>query len=246
MSIKYENPPLVEAVCDFRLTPDTPWDLAVPGLFYERVKDIFPQREQRFVHETELVQGPEGLQQQIRTTERFMLFTEDRKTLIQLGSRLLAVNVLRPYPTWHGFKSRIERAWETLRDILEVRGLQRIDLHYINRIELPVPEVELKEYFDFFPFVGPRLPQKMSSFIVGSEFLYEEGRDRCLVQLVPTQTTSGAKSAFILDINYYLAQPRAVEVTDVLDWVEKAHSRLEEVFEGCITDNLRKLFTEVK
>lgn len=31
-----------------------------------------------------------------------------------------------------------------------------------------------------------------------------------------------------------------------IDWVEQAHSKVEEVFEGCITDSLRGLFQEVR
>ncbi len=246
MGRKYKNPPLVEAVCEFRLTPDTPWDLAIPGLFYEEVKDTFTQREQRMVQEVELTQGPQGLQQQIRTSERIVLFTEDKKMLVQLGPRLLVVNALKPYPTWQGFKPQIEMAWEGLQDIVEVRGLQRIGLRYINRIELPAQDMQLAEYFDFYPFIGTRLPQNMVSFIVGAEFSYAEGRDRCRVQLAPTPDSSEEKRAFMLDIDYFLARPRAVQVSDALSWIEDAHNRVEEVFEGAITDRLRELFDEVK
>jgi uncharacterized protein (TIGR04255 family) len=50
----------------------------------------------------------------------------------------------------------------------------------------------------------------------------------------------------MLDIDYFLVQPGAVKVVDALAWVEEAHSRVEEVFEGCITDELREMFEEVK
>jgi hypothetical protein len=32
MGKSYAKPPIVEAVCEFRLSPDTEWDLTVPGL----------------------------------------------------------------------------------------------------------------------------------------------------------------------------------------------------------------------
>ncbi|CCW33861.1 TIGR04255 family protein [Chthonomonas calidirosea] len=245
MGRQYKTPPLIEAVCEFRLTSDTPWDLTIPGLFYEKVKGTFPLREQSVRQEVVLSEGPQGLQQEIRTSERIVLFTEDRKMLIQLGPRLLAVNVLRPYPTWQGFKAKIEMAWENLKETLRIEGLERIALGYINRVELPSPEVKLLEYFEFYPFVGPRLPQNLASFIVGGEFPFVEGRDRCRIQIAPVLASSEEMSAFMLNIDY-LTQPRAVKVSDVLGWVEEAHSRVEEVFEGCITDRLRELFEEEK
>ena len=245
MAKKYAKPPIVEAVCEFRLTSETRWDLTVPGLLYERLKGSFPQKEQRMIQEMELTQGPEGLHQQIRTSERIIFFTEDKKMLVQVGPRLLAINVLKPYPHWEGFKPRIEMAWKSLQAAIEVQGLERIGLRYINHIELPAQGGELAEYFEFYPFVGQRLPQQMVSFLAGVEFSYADDRDRCRVQLTPIPG-SGGKSLFMLDIDYFLARPGAVEVVDALAWVEEAHNRVEEVFEGCITDKLREMFEEVK
>jgi len=246
MGKKYKKPPIIEAVCEFRLTPDTPWDITIPGLFYEKVKDTFAQREQRTVQEVELTQGPQGLEQRIHTSERIMLFTEDKRMLTQLAPRLLVVNALKPYPAWQGFKPIIEKAWSALQKVVEIRGLQRIGLRYINRVEVPTSEVELSEYFEFYPFIGKRLPQKMISFITGSEFAYAEERDHCRIQLTPVPSSSEQWSAFMLDIDYFLAQPCAVQVSDAISWVDEAHGRVAEVFEGCITDRLRELFEEAE
>lgn len=244
MGKKYRNPPIIEAICEFRLTQDTDWDLTVPGLFYERVKEFFPDREQRVVQEVELTQEPQGFQQRIRASERILLFAQDRKTLIQLGPRLLVINVLKPYQTWQAFKFNIEKAWSSLRDVVEVSGVERIGLRYINRIEFPNKNVELEDYFEFFPFIGKRLPQQIASFIVGVEFSYNAERDRCRVQLAQA-VGDETKSAVILDIDYFLTHPRAVEVSEVMKWIEEAHCRVEEIFEGCITDKLRAMFEEV-
>ena len=241
---KYVKPPIVEAVCEFRLTRETRWDLTVPGLLYEELKASFPQKEQRMIQEVELIQEPEGLKQQIRTSERIIFFTEDKNMLVQVGPRLLAINVLKPYPHWEGFKPRIEMAWESLQTAIEVQGLERIGLRYINHIELPGQSVEIAEYFEFYPHVGQRLPQQMVSFLAGAEFSYADNRDHCRVQLTPIPG-SGGKSLFMLDIDYFLARPGAVKPAEALAWVEEAHSRVEEVFEGCITDKLREMFEEV-
>ena len=246
MGRKYVNPPVIEAVCEFRLTQDTPWDITIPGLIYEKLKDEFPKREQRWMQEVELIQGPEGLQQQIRTSERIFLFAEDKKTFVQVGPRLLAVHSLRPYPTWAGFKPKIERAFESLSRTVEIRGLERIGLRYINRIEIPSLPVRLENYFQFYVFLGPQLPQDLADFIASGEFVYVNGRDRCRVQLRPVPSRTPECAPVMLDIDYFLAQGKGVEVRAAIDWVEEAHDKVEEVFEGCITDSLRNLFQEVR
>jgi len=246
MGRQYANPPVVEAVCEFRLTQSTHWDLTIPGLFYEKVKDEFPQKEQRMVQEVELKQSPQGFQQQIHTSERMLLFKADKKKFVQLGPRLLVINVLKPYPSWIGFRSLIESAWEGLSSVVEIKSLERIGLRYINRIELPVKNgsANLESYFQFFPHVGPKLPQVMDSFIVGVESPYDDERDRCRLQLSAAPDFK-ENNAVMLDIDYFLAQPEAVEASEAMKWIEKAHDRVEEIFEGSITDSLRKIFEEV-
>ncbi len=245
MGRKYENPPLIEAVCEFRLTPDTAWDLTIPGLLYENIKERFPRREQRLIHELEITTGPEGIQQQVRTSERIFLFAKDDRMFVQLGPRLVAINCLKPYPTWDGYKPEIKRVFESLNQIIEIRGLQRIGLRYINRIDIPGSSIKLEDYFEFYLFLGPRLPQAIASFIGGSEFIYANGRDRCRVQLMSAPPMVPQTSSFTLDIDYFLSQAKGVEVQRAITWVEEAHDYVEEVFEGCINDSLRKLFKEV-
>jgi len=242
MARKYANPPLAEAVCEFRLTPDTPWDLAIPGLLYERLRTEFPHREQHLFHEVELTQGPGGLQQQIRTTERIFLLSEDRSTFVQVGPRIVAVNCLRPYPGWQHFKPKIETALKALCDELDVKRFERIGLRYINRVGVPNPPVRLEDYFRFYIFLGPDLPQEIGNFIAGCEFSYADGRDVCRLQLTPAVGQHADRQDFLLDIDYFLARPGEVERDGALDWIESAHRAVGQIFEGCITDRLRELF----
>ena len=242
MGRRYRNPPLLEAVCEFRLTQDTYWDLTIPGLFYERVKDEFGRREQRVVQELELAQETQSVEQRVRTSERALFFTEDRRMIIQLGPRLLVINALRPYPSWEAFKRRIDMAWKILQEVVEVTGLDRIGLRYINEIQIPDQPADLHKYLAFYPFVGQSLPQRMVSFIAGAVFPYADDRDRCRVQVTPA---GGDRSAVILDIDYFLARSRAVSPADASEWVEQAHGEVEAVFEGCVTERLRSQFDEV-
>lgn len=246
MGRKYANCPLVEAVCELRLTRDSKWDLTIPGLIYEKVKDEFPNKEQRLIQEAELTKDSQGMQQQIRTSERAVFLSSDRRTFIQVGPRLLAINRLKPYLSWDEFKPRIERAFTTLAGTVDIEGIQRIGLRYINRIEIPCASVDLDDYFEFRPFFGDNLPQSMASFVVGCLLPFFDGRDSCRVQLTNAVPEEDGNVAFLLDLDYFLDRPQAVPGNEVLEWVETAHEKAEELFEGCIKDSLREIFQEVK
>ena len=46
MPKRYNNPPIVEALCEFQFDEDVPWDLTLIGLIYDKLKDYFPKRQQ--------------------------------------------------------------------------------------------------------------------------------------------------------------------------------------------------------
>ncbi len=240
---KYPNPPLLEAVCEFRFTEDTKWDLTIPGLLFDKIKDEFPNKEQRIVQEVDIIQEPQGMRQQLKSTERVLFLTADRRLFVQLGTRLLSINCLNPYPSWEGFKPRIIHAFEAMGKTIEIRNLQRIGLRYINRIEIPGGDsLNLSDYFEFRPLLGPKLPQNMTESIVACSFPYFEGRDTCRLALVAAVPEKPEGFAFLLDMDYFLSQPKSISVADVMKWVESAHDELVRLFEGSITDRLRTFF----
>ncbi len=246
MARKYKNPPIIEALCEFQFTPSSPWDLAIPGLVYEKVQNDFPKRRQVRHVEVGLRTKGEAVEQELRTTDRVQFVRKDEKALIQVGQNLLAVNHLRPYQTWEAFLPLIRQGFDVYYETAKPTGIQRIGLRYINRIELPGPRVQLEDYFLFYPFLGTNLPQDHGAFIVGVDILYEDGRDGLRLQVTSANPEEAEALAFQLDLDYSLRQPTAIPFEATFNWIETAHSRVEEIFEGCINDKLRQRFDEVK
>lgn len=244
MGKKYANPPIVEAVCEFRMTADTNWDMTIPGLIYERIKDVFPEKEQHGVQEVEIKEGPEGLQKQVRTSGRVWFLTKEKNAFVQVGDHVLAVNCLAPYPTWESFRPRIESAFQALTSVVVVKGLDRIGLRYINRIEIHDPVIDLNQYFQFRPSLPKSMANEMTDFIVGTVLLPAKTFDRCKVQLATAAFEKADVGNFVLDLDYYLAQGAPLGADKALQWVENAHQQIEAYFEGCIGDRLRAIFGE--
>jgi len=245
MGKKYKNPPIIEVVCEFRFSPETEWDITVPGLLYEKIRDGFPHKEQRIVQSVEISHTRGEVEHKIHTEERMVFFDTSKKILTQIGPRVLSVNHLKPYSSWENFKPKIERSFKALLKIIHVKELQRIGLRYINKIEIPEKTVNLETYFDFRPFLGSNLPQDIVNFMVGCMLSFNNGRDLCKVELRSAVPDNPESSAFILDLDYFLSQPKTIIADDALNWIENAHGEIEKVFEGCIKDSLRKIFKEV-
>ncbi len=241
--IRYVMPPIVEVVCEFRFVPSEPWDLTVPGLLYDRLREKFPRKRLLKVFEGEATAETSGIRQEIRLTDRMQFLREDEKAFVQVGPDLLAVNHLAPYPTWEGFVPLVQDAFDGYRAVAQPSGLRRIGLRYINRIVIPGNPLELADYLNFRPFIGPDLPQMMSGFILGVQSPFDDGRDILRLQLTTDEPDEPDSLAVLLDMDYFLARPEAVSLPTALDWAEMAHGRVQEVFEACLSDRLRQMFS---
>ena len=248
---KYNNSPIIESICEFRFTEATNWDITVPGLIFEDVRTEYPHKEQRTTQEISLspiASGSNKAAGQIKRSDFAVFYTEDRKSLIQIGPRILSTSRLKPYQTWNDFKSQISYAFGKLGGRVELKGVQRIGLRYINMINIPMIDGKVEEdnYFDFRPNYGPELPQLHADFTVGSIFPFHNERDLCKIELRTVVPEITDHISFLLSIDYFLAESGSIPADKSMEWVEDAHKEIEKLFEGCILPPLREIFNEAK
>jgi len=246
-SKKYRKSPIVEAICEFQFDENPSFDSAIPGLVYEKIRTTFPILRQATRVTVSVSATSQEVGPQFGTVPLMQFLRKDEKALIQVGSNLLSVNVLRPYPSWQKFLPLIKRGFNAYREVVAPIGIQRIGLRYINHIEIPGQNINLEDYLEFRPFVGLKLPQDFGTFVAGIQVPYEESRDILNLQLVslPRPNISTDNAAMILSLDYVLLKPKEVALDEAFKWVDIAHSHIEDVFEACITQKLRDLFKEV-
>ncbi len=249
MSRKYKNPPIVEAVCEFQFDPESEWDIAIPGLLYEKLRTQFPHRQQVTQGiDVALATTPEGgVTPQVQATSgRIRFYRDDRQALVQVGPHLLTINHLQPYPTWEGYLPLILQAYSYYLEVAQPNSIKQIELRYINRVELPVGEVAvpLMEYFDFYPYLGPKFPVVFSPFIVGIQIPYPQENSALRLQLASAASARPDVTGIIIDLDYFILEPEGVNVDRVSAQLQLGHDRVEEIFEACLTDRVRTLFEE--
>lgn len=244
MGRKYENAPIIEAVCEFQFPPSSEWDPTVYGLVFEQVKGRFPKKRKTRQLAVSLSPEQEGVRRQVQASDRLQFLSVDDKALVQVGENLLAVNRLKPYLSWQHFLPLIKEGFDAYCSSAKPKELQRIGLRYINRIELSGQRLELGDYFEFYPHVGPSLPQEHGPFLVGIQVPYARGRDLLKIELASVDAEQPEHQAMRLDLDYFLVRAGDVNIGQALGWVIEAHDRIEGAFEACIKDTLRERFRE--
>jgi uncharacterized protein (TIGR04255 family) len=245
MKKRYKNSPLIEATCEFQFEQDAPWNPNIEGLISEKLHATFPKWHQVAQINTFISATPEITEPLSEASHLIQFLRNDEQAIIQIGPHTLAVSHLKPYPSWSEFLALIDGTLKTYREVANPKRLDSIRLHYINRIEIIGEDIRLGDYFEFSPFVGKRMPQSFGAFIVGIQVPYENERDILRLQSRNISIEQPNLAVIILELSYVLMKPGEVALDDINGWLNMAHSRIEESFEACITDQLRNIFEEV-
>ncbi len=246
MSRKYNNPPIVEALCEFQFIPSQPWDMTIPGLLYKKISGEFPVKQQQMGFGIVLQPKERDIEQRVEMSQRMQFLRPDKTALVQVGPDLLTINHLKPYPTWEAFKPLIVNNLGIYQKVAKPKGFKRLGLRYINKIEFGGGHIELTDYFNYYPFIPTTLPQMHETFQVRVDIPYEEGRDRLLLTLASVIPEKPEVLTLLLDLDYSMTIPERVSLEQASAWIEKAHAIVETAFEACITDKCRNLFGEEK
>jgi len=215
----YKTPPLLEAVGEFRFPAATKWASAIAERIYEKVRSRFPERRP-------------GGQENPSTTQ---FHRRDGSALLQVAPHLLALNQLKPYPSWQQFKRTILEAYSAYHEIAGPAGIARLGLRYINQIDIPATQIEIGRYLR-------GCPEGYHKLFLSTEFPFAAERENLSMILMHVPHQEGDFSRFFLDLDY--STPAITETSlEAIDQIlERAHSRIEEVFETTLTDESRRLF----
>lgn len=251
---RYKNPPIEEALCEFRFTPGQDWDLTIPGKLHSEIEDEYPGKpRQQNVVEVAL-RTTTGKPANFMLGEglaKVQLVTKDGTRMVAVGQDVLSVHMLRPYQDpndpqkggWEEFQPRIKSALEAYWRISEPMGIHRIGVRYINKVMIPVASILVKGYFKCSPPQVPELPENMNGFVSRVEYVYEDK-----VKLLLTHATVEAPKdhvGLLLDLDVIWESSDPVGKDEALAKAADLRTRERAVFEAVITDEARQLFDDI-
>jgi uncharacterized protein (TIGR04255 family) len=249
---QYSNPPIVEAVCEFRFAPGQAWNLTVPGLFYEKIKDSYPgEPQQQNLIAAEVLAGqlPANPEFALRSSLNKLLFQSANATrLVGIGPDTLSIHSLRPYQGWDEFKQNIDQAFQVYLDVVKPIGVTRIALRYINQIDIPSnEEIKLNDYFTVYPQLPEEgVPSRMSAFSTRLELIYPDTPIKLVLNLSDAVPPPG-QIVIILDLEIFQEWvEKSLHLQEALSNLYVLKQREGQAFENLITDRTRELFNVVK
>jgi uncharacterized protein (TIGR04255 family) len=171
----------------------------------------------------------------------------DGTDILLIGVDKITTSRLAPYEGWEPFFARARTNWSEWKRVVGWKPISRIGVRYINRIDVPIPENGLIELTDWLT-VSPRTPQigtvpPLQNFAVNT--LAPLGSDDCkLILNVGTMPSPLVKMAsFLVDLDISVDSDLPQNDEGLWALVAKIRGHKNGVFEACITDKTRALFS---
>jgi len=246
---RYRKPPIIEALCEISFA-DSAWDDTVPGIFYEQVKDSFPQKQQREIQQAEISLGITEATAGVRRLPPRMLFVSNEKhRMIQVAKDLLVVNQLHPYPHFEEWEPEVYTALSVYRKLASPKKIVHLGLRYVNRVVILKPQVKMEDYFTIYPNLPKVLGNLRGSFLVQVEIPQSNTTGHTMVMTfgtAPLPDTNAVGQAFMLDFYCIRKFDESLDEEAIKREVKLAHNSIITAFEESITDKLRKQFEPEK
>jgi len=241
---RFPKAPIVEALLDIRVKLHQSVTLEKLEAFQDGIKEQYPNKRERhsWQHGIEMKPGMEPkIAGPIGGPDGYLFVTADETKIVQSRLDGFTFSWLKPYDKWDSLRDEAKEQWNRYRDLYLPELITRIALRYINRIELPLPIKDFKDYILTLPEVAQGISDSMSGFFMRLVLPHLEPNCQAIV----TETIEPPKDnklPFIFDIDVYREQafdPKEQDIWEVFSHLRKFKN---EIFFESVTERAKELF----
>ncbi len=244
--LHYSRAPLTEAIIDLRVQLPEWADLETLARIQSGQEANYPTRRDRGIITGQFSSDPATpptTGDRVQTGYEFV--SKDEHHVVQVHLDRFTFSRLAPYETWASFRDEARRWWDIYRTTVQPTSITRIAVRYINRIDLHLPVNELKDYLRTVPEISPDLPQSISGYFMQLQIPQTDIESMLILNeaLLPAPKEIENAVSVLLDIDLFRDTDIPQDEESLWRFFEQLRNRKNEVFEGCITDNTRRLIT---
>lgn len=240
----YSKAPITEALIDLRVELPEGTGVADLEKVHTGLESAYPTRKDRIVAEVQGLIGDRAAAAAATSKHTGFLFTsKDGKYIFQARLDGFTMSRLAPYESWKPFKDEARRLWNVYRSITKPTNVTRLAVRYINRLDLPLPVADLKDYLRTVPEVSSDLPQNLAGYFAQLRIPLDDIKSLLVVNQAIIEPAKPGVASVVLDTDIFRADDLPADEEGVWEFFEVLRVRKNDVFEACITDKARELFS---
>jgi uncharacterized protein (TIGR04255 family) len=165
------------------------------------------------------------------------------QTVIRALHNGFSFHHLRPYPGWDAFREQADAAWNIYLRVFAPEKIGRVALRYLDRIELPLPFSDLKEYLRTYPELAPAIDIGLSSFLMRLVLPNPEipAVGRITQAIEPVQADRGI-IPLVFDVDVSRAGEFPLDEKLIRETLERLRDFKNQLFFESITEKAKGLF----
>jgi uncharacterized protein (TIGR04255 family) len=169
----------------------------------------------------------------------------DGLRLIQSRLNGFSYSALAPYDRWESFSVEAWSGWLDYQRVARPARATRLAVRYVNRIDIPLSVVELKDYLRTAIDLSPYLPQTLAGYFWQAVVPLPRYSANATLISTAAQPPEPNYSSIVLDIDIWRTIDISMESSEANDDIQRQLEELRHaknyVFEACITDATRGL-----
>jgi uncharacterized protein (TIGR04255 family) len=244
---RFPNAPITEALLDIRVTLPAQTDLAKLATFHDAITQQYPSKQERLAWRGQLEikasPVPEVSQSATGEPDGYLFTSVDGRQVVQARLDGFTFSRLKPYDKWTTLRDEAQELWQHYVRIASPETVTRVALRYINRIEIPLPMRDFKDYILTTPEIAPDLPQGLGSFFM--RLVIPDPKTQAVAIVTETMEPideSRNRLPLIFDIDVF--RTAAFNIQDNVMWeaFEYLHDLKNDIFFKSITPKTKELF----
>ena len=240
---EYSNSPVIEAVIDVRVD----YEMGAKDMrkLSGKLKKKYPNdktiREYGIpgVFDANFIEQPP-------IHEQFMFSSHDQLDHVILAKSMMAVSRRAPYLGWELLHDQMAAVWKLWKSAAGTQPISRIATRHINRIDIPRKcgnPIKIEDFLSFKPEISP-CEAEMLGFFMQVTRRTNNPAWYATITLAPVlpMPLIGYVS-ILLDIDVFRTDNIPVNDIDLLSVIAEAREIKNTVFQECITDTTRELYS---
>ncbi|MBC7945961.1 MAG: TIGR04255 family protein [Burkholderiales bacterium] len=240
----YARAPITEAIIDLRVNLPPVVDVLKLSLVQAVGDSNYLDGEQLYSGYGQIQFGPQVSASASRSSTGFIFRSVDGKYIYQARLDGFTMSRLAPYESWNVFRDEARRLWDVYCSVAIPLSVGRLAVRYINRIDIPLPLQDFKDYLRTVPEVSPDLPQGLSAYFMQLAIPQNDIEAMALINQTMIEPASPGVVSVVLDVDIFRTTEFTPQEEGIWQFFEMLHDRKNEVFEACITDKARGLFDD--
>jgi uncharacterized protein (TIGR04255 family) len=238
----YPHAPITEAVMEIRVRARDALDVDALRALSQASEEEFPHTNEQYSVETVIATGPPTVQTITPQKLGFQFRNAAGDKVIRVQTDAWSFSKLAPYQSWEAFRDQGRELWAKYRELMHPEQITRVAVRYVNRLDLPLPFDDFKQFLRTVPEISPDLPQGLSNFFLQAQIPQLDIEALLILNMMLVPPPNPTVSSVVLDLDLFRSTNLPHSEEAIWAYLEVLRVRKNVAFEACITDAMRKRF----